>query len=173
MGLLQRWFGKKYIPSWERSDAPEDVISGNPQPESGIYTSTSTLVVYDLGALKHRLSDDVDWWADPAEELAEINRRSVLIIGLGSDGFYDLDIVEDGGFAQSYSLSFPSGRVFIGPGEMMTGGGDEPAPQYGGMFLDFEPGDYAVGIERTDDRLQISITQSVAFENMATEQIRI
>jgi hypothetical protein len=74
MGLLRRWFGKKYIPSWERPDAADDAVFGNLQPESGIYTSTSTIVVYDLGALKHRLDDDVDWWADPTEELVEISQ---------------------------------------------------------------------------------------------------
>ncbi|WP_051093297.1 DUF6386 family protein [Sphingobium indicum] len=169
MGLLRRWFGKRY----ERPDDTEDVFSANLQPKSGIYTSTSTIVVYDLGALKHRLDDDVDWWADPAEELVEINRRNLMIVGLGGDGFYDLDVVNEDGFARRYSLSFPSGRVFIGPGEMLTGGGDEPAPQHGGMFLDFEPGDYTVGIERIDERLRISITRAIAFENMVTEPIHI
>lgn len=96
-----------------------------------------------------------------------------MIVGLGGDGFYDLDIVNEDGFPRRYSLSFPSGRVFIGPGEMLTGGGDEPAPQYGGMFFDFEPGDYTVGIERIDERLRISITRAIAFENMVMEPIRI
>lgn len=173
MGVLRRWFGKKYTPSWESPTATDDAVSGNLQPKSGIYTSTSTIAVYDLGGLKHRLNDDVDWWADPVEELAEINRRNLLIIGLGGDGFYDLEIVEEDGFTQRYSLSFPTGRIFIGPGEMLTGGGDEPTPKYGGMFLDFEPGDYTVGLERADDRLRISITHSVAFQNMVAEPIHI
>lgn len=171
MGLLRRWFGKKYVPSWEGPDVTHGAVSVNLQPESGIYTSTSTIAVYDLAALKHRLNDDVDWWADPAEELAEINRRNLLIIGLGGDGFYDLEIVEEGSLVPRFSLSFPSGRIFIGAGEMLTGGGDEPAPQYGGMFLDFEPGDYTVGLERVDSRLRISINRSVAFENRVTEPI--
>lgn len=173
MGLLRRWFGKKYIPSWELPDATEDAGLENLHPEAAIYTSTSTIVVYDLGALKHRLEDDVDWWADPAEELVEIMRRNLLIIGLGSDGFYNLDIVEEDNFDRGYSLSFPTGRVFIGPGEMLTGGGDEPEPRYGGKFLDFEPGDYKIGIERVDDRLRISIASSVAFENEIAEPICI
>ncbi|CCW17105.1 hypothetical protein EBBID32_14440 [Sphingobium indicum BiD32] len=41
------------------------------------------------------------------------------------------------------------------------------------MFLDFEPGDYTVGIERIDERLRISITRAIAFENMVTEPIHI
>lgn len=173
MGLLRRWFGKKYIPSWERPDNPDDTVLTNLQPDSGIYTSTSTIVVYDLGALKHRLDDDVDWWADPAEELVEIGRRNLLIAGLGSDGFYDVELVDEESAGQRYSLSFPTGRVFIGPGEMLTGGGDEPAPQHGGMFLDYEPGDYTICIGRTDDCLKISITRSVAFENKVAESIHI
>lgn len=173
MGLLRRWFGKKYIPPLDSSDGTDDVSLGSLQPETGIYTGTSTIVVYDLGGLKHRIDDDVDWWADPVEELIEIRRRNLLIVGLGSDGFYDLDIVEGFDLAQNYSLSFPSGRIFVGPGEMLTGGGDEPEPRYGGMFLDFEPGDYTVGIERSDDRLRFSFTRSLAFENNVSEPISI
>jgi hypothetical protein len=56
---------------------------------------------------------------------------------------------------------------------MLTGGGDEPAPQYGGLFPDFEPADYTVGIEQTDACLQISIIRSAAFGNMVTEPSRI
>lgn len=172
MGLLRRWFGKKYIPL-DNSDGTGEVSLGNLQPEAGIYTGTSTIVVYDLGGLKHRLDDDVDWWADPVEELVEIRQRNLLIVGLGADGFYDIEISEADDFARKYSLSFPSGRVFIGPGEMLTGGGDEPDPRYGGEFLDFEPGDYTVGLERVDDRLRMSFSRSVAFENNVSEPISI
>ena len=173
MGILRRLFGRKYIPLSERLDAPDELVTGGDCAFTSVHTDTAAIVIYDLGALKHRLDDDVDWWADPLEEIVEINNRNLLIIGLGSDGFYDLDVSDAGGFDRSYSLFFPSGRVFIGAGEMVTGGGDEPDERCGGLFLDFAPGDYTVGIEWCDARLRIGIIRSASFENKITEPIRI
>lgn len=169
MGILRRLFGRKYEPASEATHAPTNLE----KPEQGIYTGTATIVVYDLANLKHRLSDDVDWWADPKEEILEINQRNLLIIGLGSDGFYDLDVSDGSNFQHKYSLSFQSGNVFIGAGEMLTGGEEEPEPQYGGMFLDFVPGDYLIGIDRSGDQLRIGISQAQAFSNNVTEPIQI
>lgn len=169
VGILRRLFGRKYNPSLDELDTP----TREEEPDQGIYTGTATIVVYDLVSLKHRLNDDVDWWADPREELVEINRRNLLIIGLGSDGFYDVDVSDEVDFPKCYSLSFQSGNVFIGAGEMLTGGGDEPEKRYGGMFLNFAPGDYRIGISRTGDRLRIGISQADAFSNDVLEPIQI
>ena len=172
MGILRRLFGRKYAPSWEMT--PEPLGNGTADENvggQGFYTSTATVVVYDLEALKHRVDDDVDWWADPKAELEEINQRNVLIVGLKFDGFYDLDIAEEEPLGQSYSLRFPSGRVFIGPGEVLTGGGDEPDENSEGKFLDLPPGDYKVGVIRTDEKLRIALIRTDAFKNALTEPI--
>ncbi|HEX7858324.1 MAG TPA: DUF6386 family protein [Sphingobium sp.] len=173
MGILRRLFGRKHAPLLEVANA-QDSSSGKSGPASpSFYTSTATIVVYDLESLRHRLDDDVDWWADPEAEIDEINRRNVLIVGLGFDGFYDLDIVEEDIGAQSYSLRFPSGKIFIGPGEALTGGGDEPDESCGGLFLNLPAGDYKVGINGSEDRLRVSIVPAAPFDNAIMESIRL
>lgn len=173
MGILRKLFGSKYIPSSDEQNVQQGLAENSTSPKSGIYTGTATIVVYDLENLKHRLDDDVDWWADPEAEITELNRRNLLIIGLQFDDFYDVDLSDRQDLPQSFSLSFSSGKVFVGAGEMLTGGGHEPEPRQGGKFLDFPPGEYRVGIGWTDDRLQIGISSADAFENDAVEPIKI
>lgn len=173
MGILRRLFGRKYIPL---PDVPseQNAFADEGKPASqGFHTSTATAVVYDLESLKHRLDDDVDWWADPKAEIDEINLRNVLIVGLGFDGFYDVDVVEEGSGTQSYSLRFPSGKIFIGPGEVMTGGGDEPDESCSGIFLNVPAGDYRVSISKADDRLLVGLIPAPAFDNAVIEPITI
>ena len=172
MGILRRLFGRKYVPSSELPYAANEGDDHSLPTRPSFHTSTATVVIYDLESLKHRLDDEVDWWADPQAELDEINARNLLIVGLGFDGFYDLDIIEEERDAASYSLRFPSGKVFIGPGEALTGGGDEPDESCSGVFLNVTPGDYKVAVGRSDDQLRISVTRSVAFENAVFEPIR-
>ncbi|WWM60110.1 DUF6386 family protein [Paenibacillus tundrae] len=45
-------------------------------------TDTATMCIYDLGTLKHRLQDTVDWWSIPEDELAEVNAGHCLFINL-------------------------------------------------------------------------------------------
>lgn len=173
LGILRRLFGRKYIPSWELPDEPHESAELDMERVRGFRTDTATVVIYDLESLKHRLDDEVDWWADPETEIAELRQRNLLIAGLESDGFYDLDLVEDAQISPCYSLRFPSGRIFIGPGEVLTGGGDEPDECCGGVFLDVAPGDYKVAVSRSDDKVRISLVQSVAFENDVSEPVRV
>lgn len=173
LGLLRRLFGRKYSPAADLLSAQDGSGNQDEPTGPGFYTSTATVVVYDLESLRHRLDDDVDWWADPKAELDEINRRNVLIVGLTFDGFYDLDIIKEDIGTASYSLRFPSGKIFIGPGEVMTGGGDEPDESCSGIFLDLPPGDYNVGIARIEDRLRISFIPAAVSDNAVIEPIRI
>ncbi len=173
MGILRRLFGRKYIPEPELPNAHGGPVDQGELAGPGFYTSTASVVIYDLKSLRHRLDDDVDWWADPKAELDEINRRNVLIVGLTFDGFYDLDIIDQDTGAECYSLRFPSGKIFIGPGEVMTGGGDEPDESCSGIFLDLPPGDYNVSIARSDDRLRVSLKAAAPSDNDVIEPIRI
>jgi hypothetical protein len=51
-------------------------------------TDTSTLCVFDLASLRHRLEDDADWWVYPPEvQVAEANAGSAAFIDLGADSF--------------------------------------------------------------------------------------
>jgi hypothetical protein len=139
-----------------------------------IATDTASLIVFDLAALAHRLDDECDWWADPNEELAELKKRNVLIVGLGSDGYYDVEV---GNYAiegaPTFSLQAPSGTIFVGPGEEITGGGNEPDGQWGGYFVSVEPGDYAVSAGRTQGTVRVGIVKADAFDNDAAEPVLI
>jgi len=173
MGILRRLFGRKYVPLPEVPSEQNASADGGKPASQGFYTSTATVVVYDLESLKHRLDDDADWWADPKSEMDEINLRNVLIIGLGFDGYYDVDVIEEDSGTQAYSLRFPSGKIFIGPGELMTGGGDEPDESCSGIFLNLAAGDYRVSIQRVDDQLKIGLIPAPAFDNAVIEPVAI
>jgi len=173
MGILRRLFGRKYTPSWDMPNDAVKEIDATSSTDSGIYTGTATIVIYDLESLRHRLNHDVDWWASPQDEIFELNERNLLIVGLGSDGFYDLEVTEGERGKNAFSLRFPSGHIFVGAGEMLTGGGDEPDAGTPGIFLDLAPGDYKVGIERFDDRLRVSIVRSTPFDNAAVEPVTL
>jgi hypothetical protein len=165
--MFGKWFKKSSI------DVPpldQEATSGTRPGE--IYTGTATIVLFDLAALKHRLTDDCDWWADPTEELRELRERNLLILGLQADGHYDVDIsTADGGSDRSFSLKLPSGRLFVGPGEEITGEGNEPTGEHGGFFVPVEPGDNRVGITRRDDQISVRLVKADAFENSVTEPV--
>ena len=124
-------------------------------------TDTATLCVYDLGALKHRLSDDPDWWCLASDELAELNLGNVAFIGLGSDGRYSGKVLPPGSFIPSCSvnLSCPSGSLFIGAGEEVTSDGLEATCLRGGMFLTVPPGAAVLQVAQNEDgELLVSVS---------------
>lgn len=57
-----------------------------------IQTDTTTLVIYDLISLKHRINGGVDWWSLPEDEVEEVNKGNVLFLNLGDDGAYKVNI---------------------------------------------------------------------------------
>ena len=150
---------------------PTETTSPN---EFEMFSRTATLVVFDLECLKHRMQDDVDWWAEPADEVKELHERNLLIAGLGANDWYDVRVIEESLDAgQSFSLSFPSGEVFVGPGEEITGGGDEPTGVHGGKFFAFEPGDYKVELRRCDQAIDLSFTPAAPFSNSHSGPVTI
>ena len=117
-------------------------------------TGTATICVFDLQALKHRVADSADWWSDEEEELKEVNAANALFVALGSDGRYDVEVCTDDRFEEplrvvTACLTCPSGRVFIGPGEDVSGGDFEPdRRQTTGQLLTVAPGRYRVTLYR-------------------------
>ncbi len=135
-----------------------------------IATDTATLVIYDLDQLQHRIDDDCDWWVDQDQELEEINKGNVLFVGLDEDGFYDIEI-KSGSPEQelddvvSARLKNSSGRFFIGPGEAVTGEGEEPEESRYGHFFKVPPGDYEVSVAADEDhKLLIWLNPAEKFE---------
>ncbi|GIU52605.1 hypothetical protein TUM4438_45720 [Shewanella sairae] len=108
-------------------------------------TDTSTLCVFDLKCLKHKLCDDVDWWSIQSDALAEMNKGNVAFIGLLEDGLYSFKIVDEVLNSKvEINLNVPSGTVFVGAGEEVTADEFEPECLRGGVLLDLEPGKYTL-----------------------------
>ena len=142
-------------------------------PVSGdIVTDTACIAVFDIAALSHRADDDCDWWADPKDELEELRARNLLIIGLGADGLYAMEIsdepVED---APMFSLRVPSGTLFVGPGEEISGAGWEPDGRGSGFLISIAPGDYAVSAGWRGEVLRLGLHPAEPFDNPASEPI--
>jgi hypothetical protein len=140
-------------------------------------TDTATLCVFDIQSLKHRLSDDCDWWSLPEEELREVNAGNVAFIGLGIDGKFTLSLSEqlDSVGTHEIHLKCPSGRVFIGAGEEVTGDGLEPDCTRGGTFLTVSPGNYLLRIKRVAQSALslVLVPDSSTGVNAFTEQVRV
>lgn len=140
--------------------------------EIDIQTDTATLVIYDLKCLKHRVNDDADWWSIPEDEIQEINEGNVLFLNLGDDGYYTVHITnninEDGNFL---FLNVPSGKVFIGAGEDVTGGDLEPndSGATSGEFIELKPGGYKIVYKKQGVNIFISFINTT-FEKKSIEE---
>lgn len=173
--FLRRVFGTRYVPPVDEAEEPVSAPAAVCLPVKGsISTDTASLVVFDLSALSHRVEDECDWWADPKEELVELAARNVLIVGLGSDGLYDIEIRDQClPNAKVFSLRAPSGTIFVGPGEEISGGGNEPDGRWGGHLISVPTGDYSVSADWQDDVIKICLIASPPFENEVAEPVRI
>lgn len=121
--------------------------------KTSFVTDTATMCIFDLGALRHRLEDDADWWSILGEELREINLGNAAFVSLNDDGKYEVDIADK--LVDSdleLNLRFPGGRVFIGAGEEVTSDGLEPECIRGGTFLELPAGVYRVAVKRLNSR---------------------
>lgn len=142
-----------------------------------LITSTASLCIYDLECLKHRLHDAPDWWADFYQEIEEVNAGNVLIAGLGEDGQYRVTVVEEMPACEhevSANIGCPSGRVFLGPGEDITGGELEPDKRRTtGKILSLASGTYHVRVgltARNEVTVQLRMTTEPKKNNI-TEQL--
>ncbi|MET3831298.1 DUF6386 family protein [Paenibacillus sp. FSL K6-1122] len=147
-------------------------------------TDTATLCLYDLAALKHRLEDTSDWWSIPVDELAEVNAGHCLFLNLGADGVYEVewsleDVEEDSDPDHAaerekvYHLQVPSGHVYLGAADDVTGGELEPDEACEGVLFQLKPGNYACIVSREASRITIVMTPSIQGNNTLDELIRI
>ncbi|WP_274851209.1 DUF6386 family protein [Serratia marcescens] len=139
-------------------------------------TDTATLSIFDLVSLKHRVSDDADWWSIPDDELEEVNKGNVLFLNLGEDGQYTVRVVDN--ISENYKslfLNVPSGKVFVGAGEDTSGGDLEPdgSEYMSGVFLILEIGNYEVRFRRDSLDIVISFVKSSENKNEEGALIRI
>ncbi len=125
-------------------------------------TDTSTLCVFDLVALRHRIDDDADWWCWPPEvQLKELNAGNVAFIDLGRDGEHSGSVSAERSGHSDFQviLSCPSGCLFIGAGEEATAEGMQPACARGGLFHPIAPGAVLLQICRSaEGQIHLAIT---------------
>jgi hypothetical protein len=139
-----------------------------------ITTDTSTICIFDLVAMTHRKGDVGDWWSIPKDRVVEIKNRNALFIDVGDDGTYRVVIsAEDGGESQGFCLATPSGRVFIGPGEEMSGADFEPDGNWGGFFISVEGPHQKVTARRDGDAISINFRPTGPFENDPVDMISL
>ncbi|HIF6284030.1 TPA: DUF6386 family protein [Enterobacter asburiae] len=139
-----------------------------------IQTDTATLVIYDLMSLKHRINDDADWWSLPEDEVEEINKGNLLFLNLGDDGAYKVHIKNDvDEYTGSLFLSVPSGKVFIGAVEDVTGGDLEPddSDAISGEFISLDPGSYEVKYKKQGSDVLVSFTKATITGNSLEEGV--
>ena len=113
-----------------------------------VVTDTATIVIYDLGRLKHRLDDPCDWWSVPKNEVLEINQGNALFVATGYDCGFDIEIVTSDPLPDTLVvralIKNDSGCFFIGAGEYVSGDGFEPKAEHGNVFVDYPAGVYRV-----------------------------
>jgi len=176
--LLRRMFGPKYVPPQDEVEAlavNDPVLLGDLPFTGEIATDTASIAIFDLAALSRRIDDECDWWADPKEELKELNDRNALIVGLGADGLYKLEIaLEQPTEEAAYSLRAPGGTIFVGPGEGITGEGNQPDGSWdGGYLISVPPGDYRAAVRWQENVVRVVLAPSPPFENDASQGVRI
>lgn len=142
------------------------------------FTDTAALCLYDLAALKHRVDDTPDWWSIAEDELTEVNAGNCLFLNLGEDGEYEVTwSLDDAGkepeTEQVYHLRVPSGNVYLGAADDVSGGELEPDESCGGVLLKLNPGNYACTVTKEDNQISIHITPSLQSENSLNDLIRI
>ncbi|NHQ92489.1 hypothetical protein GYK42_19115 [Janthinobacterium lividum] len=139
-----------------------------------IVTGTATLCVFDPALLRHKLEDDCDWWSIPSAELAAVNAGQVAFFNVGDDGAYELALHAELAEPQVVvHLAVVSGRVFIGAGEDVTGGGLEPDTAYGGLFVDVPVGSYRVQARRDGTHISLAFVPDARSGNAFVDLVRI
>lgn len=141
-------------------------------------TDTATLCCYDLAALEHRLEDTADWWSIPEDELQEVNAGNCLFLNLGDDGLYEVQWrVQEAPLKSEQGMCFyfraPSGNVYLGSADDVSGGELEPDELSQGIFLQLKPGNYACAVFKKDTQISVTLSPSVQGQNRLDDLIRI
>lgn len=139
-------------------------------------TDTATLAIFDLEAIRHRINDTPDWWSIPEDELDEINQGSIIFLELGSDGVYNVEIVDEvSDWDEALYMKVSSGNVFVGAGEDTTGGDLEPDDSecISGLFVKLEIGSYLVKFKRVSDTIRLSFCLGDKDFNERSSPVRL
>ena len=122
-----------------------------------IVTDTSTIAIFDLEALKHRVDEDGDWWtSDTFPELQEeLSNNNLYLIDTGSDGEFQVSLSSEVQSNDSSFLNCLSGTVYIVCGEEIPGEGLTPELIRGGYIHSLTPG--RVHVAHSTDGAKITV----------------
>ena len=120
------------------------------------FTDTATLAIFDPTTIAERIDDNPDWWCGNFSELKELNQGLISLVSLIDDGYYKIRVTNEAltqdeqDFSRSLigplGVTSKSGKVFIGKGEYLPGGGYSTSPEEtssnDGKFIELPVGDY-------------------------------
>ena len=139
-----------------------------------ITTDTATICIFDKECLEHRKDDVGDWWSLPKNELQEVINGNALFLNVDNDGTYLVNVMESNfNDGTEYNFVVKSGRLFIGPGEEVSGGGFEPDGSWGGEFIDLTPGNYKCQVRRKDFVIDLFLSLGGNGRNSVSDLIRV
>jgi hypothetical protein len=106
--------------------------------EFKITTDASTIAVFDLEALRHRIDSDGDWWTyEGFQELKdELGNNNLVLINTGFDGTFLIKVEKTNNLKNHVPLNCPSGRLYIVCGEEIPGEGLVPELLRGGEIIE-------------------------------------
>ena len=129
--------------------------------EFTIQTDTASLAFFDVESLKYRLSDSADWWDLEEDLIEEIKEGNIGFCSLRSDGSYNITVnfTPVNEVEAEFKLALPSGRLFIGPGEEITGAGFDPdnSKNNCGKIIELEKGKITVSVKRSENNIFLHI----------------
>ena len=122
-----------------------------------IATDMSTIAIFDLKALEHRIDEDGDWWtSDLFPELeAELANSNLYLIDTSFDGLFEVSLFSAEEIEGESFINCPSGRVHIVCGEEIPGEGLTPELLRGGYIHTVSPG--KIKIAHTMDGYEVRI----------------
>ena len=145
--------------------------------EFTISTDTASLAFFDVESLKHRLSDTADWWDLEEDLIEEINEGKLGFCALRSDGYYKVSVAFTSATEADaeFNLASPSGRLFIGPGEEITGAGYDPdnSKNNCGKIINIEEDKIAVSVKRIDNNIHFYIVPSGSSTNAFESEVEV
>lgn len=95
-------------------------------------TDAATLAVFDPQLLQSKVAAPSDWWVGQFHAVPEVAMGRIALFGLGGDGVYKVRVTEqeltsaEASYATAaiaLGVEVPSGRLFVGAGECLPGGG--------------------------------------------------
>lgn len=123
-------------------------------------TDTATFAVFDPECLKARLDEPCDWWCGSFAEIKEIMEGKAAFVSTTADGVFKVRITsgdltpEERDYCTErigpLGFEVKSGKVFVGQGERITGGGFAPEEatlsNAEGSFVEIPPGAYDIHV---------------------------